>query len=254
MAEERRRQILSLLDRQGRVTVDDLIRQFGVSAVTGRADLDRLAELGALVRSHGGAVKREGPEMDFPLAYKKTVHQTEKDRIGRAAAEVVQPNQIVLLDSGTTTVAVARHIKLRHVRPLTVITNAIDIALELSSAPQVSVVVLGGILRPPSLSTVGPQSVQTLMHLNADQLFLGVDGLDPEIGLTTPDILEAQLGALMVRISKTINVVADSSKFGNRSLSVIAKMESVHRVVTDTGADPKIVAAIRSHGVEVITA
>jgi DeoR family transcriptional regulator of aga operon len=252
MAEERHRAILTLLDKHGRVTIDDLIREFDVSAVTGRTDLDWLARMGALVRCHGGAVKLEGLPADYPVAFKKTLHQVEKKSIGLAAAKFVKPNQVIILDSGTTTLEVARQIKIQHIRPLTVITNALNVAIELSNAPEVSLVVLGGILRQASLAMVGPQSGETLMHLNADQLFLGVDGLDLEIGLTTPGILEAQLAALMMRVSKTVTVVADSSKFGRRSLSVIAKLDSIHRLITDSAADPKITDEIRSRGIEVV--
>ncbi len=113
---------------------------------------------------------------------------------------------------------------------------------------------LGGILRPTSLSLVGPQAEQTLKDLNADRLFMGVDGLDPAVGLTTPDVLEAQLNGMMIRVSRDVVVVADSSKLNRRSLSLIAKVESVHRVVTDEHADAEAVQALRDRGVEVIIA
>ncbi len=253
LAEERRRHIVSIIDQKGRATVPELVHEFGVSAVTVRADLDTLAELGALVRSHGGAVKREGPEVDYPIAFKKTLHQSDKERIGRAAAQLVLPHQTLILDSGTTTAEVARHLKLSKIRPITVITNGLNVALELSNAPQISVLILGGMLRPASLSLVGPQAQQMLSQLNADQLFMGVDGLDQEIGLSTPDVLEAQLGALMIKVARSVTVVADSSKFGRRSLSVIGNLDSVDRLITDKDANPEMIAAIRSRGVEVLT-
>jgi DeoR family transcriptional regulator of aga operon len=252
MVEERHRKILNLLDKQGRVTIDDLVKAFDISAVTGRTDLDGLAKMGALVRCHGGAVKLDGLPAEYPVAYKKTLHQAEKKSIGLAGAKFVKPNQVVILDSGTTTLEVARQLKQQRIRPLTVITNALNVAVELSNAPEVSLVVLGGILRQASLAMVGPQSGEALMHLNADQFFLGVDGLDLEIGLTTPGILEAQLAALMMKVSKTVTVVTDASKFGRRSLSVISRLECVHRLITDSAADPKITDEIRSRGIEVV--
>ena len=242
-----------MLDRAGRVTVDELTEELQVSAVTARADLDALSELGALVRSHGGAVKLEGPEVDYPIAFKKMLRQSDKERIGKAAAQLIQPNQTVILDSGTTTAEVARHLKLSKVRPITVITNGLNIGVELSTAADTTVLLLGGMLRSASLSTVGPHAEQMLRQLNADHLFMGVDGLDPESGLSTPDVFEAQLDALMMKMAKSITVVADSSKFGRRSLSVIGRVEEIDRLITDNEANPAMIAAIRSRGVEVIT-
>jgi DeoR family transcriptional regulator of aga operon len=108
-------------------------------------------------------------------------------------------------------------------------------------------------MRHMSYSTVGPQAEQMLSGLNADHLFLGVDGLDPEIGLTTPDVLEAQLNALMIRMAREVTVVADSSKLSKRSLSVIAGVGDVQRVITDHKADPRMVTTLRDRGIEVIS-
>jgi DeoR family transcriptional regulator of aga operon len=149
---------------------------------------------------------------------------------------------------------VARRIRLLGIKPLTVITNALNVATELAALPECRIIMLGGILRATSLSLVGPQAEQTLRDLNADRLFLGVDGLDPVVGLTTPDVLEAQLNALMIRVSREVVVVADSSKFKERSLSLIARVESVHKVVTDDRADADTLTALRAAGVEVIIA
>jgi DeoR family transcriptional regulator of aga operon len=111
---------------------------------------------------------------------------------------------------------------------------------------------IGGILRQMSYSLVGPHAEHTLRGLNADRLFLGVDGLDPEIGLTTPDVLEAQLNTMMIRVAREVVVVADSSKFARRNLSVIAKIDAVHKIITDDGVDPAVVSALRARSVEVI--
>jgi DeoR family transcriptional regulator of aga operon len=252
LIEERRRRILDRLNQQQRVTVGELVDEFRISAVTIRGDLDALDQRGVLVRSHGGAVKRLDPQRDYPLKVKETLHHAAKVRIGQAAALLIQPNQKIILDSGTTTAEIARHIKDSKLRPLTVITNALNIAMELANLSQVSVVMLGGMLRQMSYSLVGPHAEQVLSDLNADHAFLGVDGLDPEAGLTTPDVLEAKLNALMIRISRQATVVADSSKFGQRSLSLIAKVESIGRVITDDKAAPDMVAALKARNVEVI--
>ncbi len=252
LVEERRRDIRDILEATERVTVEDLATRYSVSTVTVRGDLDALAGMGALVRSHGGAIKRNDPRLDYPLEFKQTVHQAEKARIGEAAARLIQPHQIVILDSGTTTAEIARCLKNSKVRPVTVITNALNIAMELTNTSDISLVMLGGIVRPMSYSLVGPQAEQTLRSLSADHLFLGVDGMDREIGITTPDILEAQLNALMIQVARQVTAVADASKLGKRSLSVIGKATSIHRLITDRNADEGMVGWLRSCGVEVL--
>jgi DeoR family transcriptional regulator of aga operon len=252
LAEERRRKILEILDRDKRVRVEDLVERFAVSAVTARSDLDTLAEAGMVVRSHGGAVKRVDSVQDYPIQFKETLHHAEKVRIGEAAAALIRPGDTVILDSGTTTMEVARCLKASAVRPVTVITNALNIAFELSNTPQVTVIMLGGILRPMSYSLVGPHAEQAMRELNADHLFMGVDGLDPESGPSTPDILEAQLNGIMIRVARQVTAVADAAKFQRRSLSVIARIEALHRIVTDRSADPETVASLRARGVEVV--
>ena len=135
---------------------------------------------------------------------------------------------------------------------LTVITNALNIALELSGLSNIRVMMLGGLLRETSYSLVGPDAEQALAKLSADKLFLGVDGLDPVVGVTTPDPLEASLNALMIRVSRETIAVFDASKLGQRSLSVITPVQQLHRVITDNSAEPKAVEALRAAGVEVM--
>ena len=252
LAEERRRKILTLLETDGRVTVNDLVRRFDVSTVTMRADLDTLAESGALVRSHGGAVRRLDPVQDYSVAFKETMHHAEKVRIGQAAAGLLKANQTIILDSGTTTLQVARHIKQQKLKGLTVVTNALNIAGELVDAPNVSLIMLGGLLRQVSNSFVGPQAERMLAALHADHLFLGVDGLDLEVGPTTPDILEAELNSLMIAVSTEVTIVADSSKIGRRSLSTIGSLSAIHRLITDNRIAPEAAQAIQASGLELI--
>ena len=251
LVEERRRRILELLAKQERATVEELADRFDVSTVTIRGDLDALADAGAIVRSHGGALKRLDYQ-DAPIAVKETLHHGEKVRIGHAAAGLIREGETIILDSGTTTAEIARQVKFLKLKSLTLVTNALNIAMELANLPHIRVIMIGGILRQMSYSTVGPQAEQILRALNADRLFLGVDGLDPEIGLTTPDVLEAQLNGLMIRVSREVTAVADSSKFHRRALSVIADLSDVHRIITDDGADPKLVTALRARNIEVM--
>ena len=250
LGEERRRKILQMVEKDGQVTITDLARRFRVSSVTVRADLDGLSENGTLLRSHGGAVKRNEAQ-DYPLRLKASLHRSEKIRIAQAAGQLVRANDTIILDSGTTTAEIATWLKERQVRPLTVITNALNISLELVDAPGISVIVLGGLLRPLSHSLVGPQAEAMLGDLHADKFFLGVDGFDLEAGPSTPDVLEAQLNSRMVLVAKETVVVADSSKLGRRSVSRIAPTERINGLITDRRAPADFVDALRKRGTQV---
>lgn len=252
LAEERRRRILESVQRDGRVTVEDLVQRFRVSSVTARADLNALSERGAIMRSHGGAVQMLEPAKDYPLRYKETIHRFEKARIGRRAAELVKAGQTVILDSGSTTAEIARALRGMKLRSLTVITHALNIAREMVEVPNLSLIMIGGILREVSNSFVGPHAERMLQDLHADHFFLAVDGLDPNNGLSTPDILEAQLNAMMIRVSDEVTVVADATKFGRRSLSVICDIGIVRRVITDDRVDLEAVKSLEGRGIEVI--
>jgi DeoR family transcriptional regulator, aga operon transcriptional repressor len=254
LAEQRRRKILELLEQKGQITVTDLVERFSISAVTARGDLDALASSGAAVRSHGGAVRQTEANRDYPLRLKAALHRAEKTKIGKAAADLVQPREVIILDSGTTTAEIARHLKSKNLQSLTVITNALNIVSELVDAPGISVIGLGGLLRPVSLSFVGPQAEAMLSELHADRLFLAVDGFDLEHGPSTPDVLEAQLNAMMMRVAKETNVVADYSKLGRRSVSRIGPVEKVHRLITDAHAPDDFTRELKNRGIEVIRA
>lgn len=249
--EERHQRIRELVTTYERVTVRELAKYFGVSGVTIREDLETLARAGDVVRSHGGAMRPTAGE-DVPLSVKRALHRGKKVRIARAASQLISNGETIILDSGTTTAEIASDIRRLPLRSLTVITNALNVANELSSLSHVHLIMIGGLLRHVSSSLVGPQAEQVLQSLHADRLFLGVDSLDPEIGLMTPDVLEARLNALMIEVSEQVIAVADSSKFNRRSLSVIAGVEKLHKLITDSSASPEVVAALRSRGVEVI--
>lgn len=252
LTEERRRVVVELLEKHGRVTVEELTHQLGVSAVTARSDLDALSTTGALIRSHGGAVRPLNHAQEYPLEVKATSYHAEKSRIGRAATHLIGEEQTVMLDSGTTCAEIAANLRRATPRSLTVITHGLNIAVELARAPSLSLIMIGGILRQMAGSFVGPQAEQMVRDLHADHFFLGVDGLDLEIGLSTPDILEAQLNVLMMRSAREVTVVADSSKFGRRSLSTIGQLQMVKRVITDDQAPPDYVEALRERGIEVM--
>ena len=247
--EERRRAILEILNRDRRVLVLDLARRFETSQVTIRKDLEELHAHGLIHRTHGGALPaREGALEDPTLREKEKLHRKEKLRIAQTAAGMVQEGQVVILDSGTTTTAIAH--SLRHFHNLTVVTNAVNIAAELSGTA-VEVILTGGTLRKNSFSLVGPIAEETLHRLNADVLFLGVDGFDVQYGLSTPNLLEAKVNRVMVEVAKRTVAVCDSSKFGRRSLSLIVPPSALHQVVTDRGVLKSDVRLLKKAGIEV---
>jgi DeoR family transcriptional regulator of aga operon len=247
--EERRREILDALQRDGRVLVKDLARRFRISQITIRKDLEFLDGQGVIQRTHGGALPvRDGALLDPTLREKEKLHRKQKMQIAVAAARLVEEGQSVLLDSGTTTMAIARALK--GMAQLTVITNAINIAAELAGT-NIEVILTGGMLRKNSFSLVGPLAERTLRQLSADVLFLGVDGFDTKAGLFTPNLLEAEVNRTMVEISRRTIAVCDSSKFGRRSLCSIMPVTMVHELITDKQIPKADLRALEEAGVEV---
>lgn len=247
--EERRRAILALLSRQGRVLVTELSRHFETSQVTIRKDLEVLHAHGMVHRTHGGALpSRDGVLEDPTLREKEKLHRQEKLRIADSAASMVKEGQVIILDSGTTTTAIAR--ALRSFRNLTIITNAVNIAAELAGTA-VEVILTGGTLRKNSFSLVGPIAEETLRRLSADLLFLGVDGFDVHYGLSTPNLLEAKVNRVMVEVAKRTVAVCDSSKFGRRSLSLIVPTSALQEVITDRGAPKSDLRVLKQARIEV---
>jgi DeoR family transcriptional regulator of aga operon len=247
---ERRNRIVELLQAHGRVTVEELALRFVTSAVTVRTDLAALEAAGALQRTHGGALLRRDDD-DLSLNVKRTLHHAEKVRIAQLAVTLIEDGETIILDSGTTTAAIARQIRKLEGRAINVITNALNIAVLLADVPFVRLIMPGGMLRPESNSLSGHMAEAALASLQADRLFLGADGLDPERGVMTPHLPEAQLNAKMIEISRQVIVVADSSKLMRRNVSLIARVEQLHMLITDSGAHPEVVAELERRGVDV---
>jgi DeoR family transcriptional regulator of aga operon len=249
--EERRREILGALHRDGRVLVKDLARRFRISQITIRKDLEFLDGQGVIHRTHGGALPvQAGALLDPTLREKEKLHRKQKTQIALAAARLVEEGQSVLLDSGTTTTAIARALKNKNMARLTVITNAINIAAELAGT-HIEVILTGGVLRKNSFSLVGPLAERTLRQLSADILFLGVDGFDTGSGLFTPNLLESEVNRGMVEVARRTIAVCDSSKFGRRSLCNIMPVNAVDEVITDKGIPKPDLHALKEAGVKV---
>jgi DeoR/GlpR family transcriptional regulator of sugar metabolism len=252
---QRRELIAQQLRREQVVHVAELSRCFGVSEVSIRRDLEQMARRGWLERVHGGAVAvRVGSAGE--LAPAPISHPDEKRRIGRAAAAHVHPGDRVLFDSGTTVLEVARALGNDQMGAgnLTAITCSLPIVQELGHHHGIHLLLLGGIYLPEYRVVVGPQTIENLRGLHADKLFLGTDGLTLDHGVTTANILEAEVDRAMVGAAAQIIVVADSSKIGCVGLTSITSLSKIDVLVTDQDAPDDFLANLRHLGVEVIQA
>jgi DeoR family transcriptional regulator, aga operon transcriptional repressor len=252
--------LVELLAERGRVTVEEAADTLGVSQATIRRDFDQLSQQQMITRTRGGAVA-SGVSYDLPLRYKTARHSAEKQRIGAAAAALVEPGTVVALNGGTTTTEVARALA---VRPelnrteagaqLTVVTNALNIANELLMRSQMKVVVAGGVVRPQSFELVGPLGDALLAAINLDLALLGVDAIDSSLGAAAHHEGEAAMNSLMAERADRVVIIADASKLGARAFARVCPIERVKTLVTDSGADPEKLAAFERAGVRVITA
>lgn len=238
----------TLVDR-GNVQVAELVQRFGVSAVTIRADLSHIEAQGLATRNHGGASLLRTPPQEQNMHEKDVLNLPLKDAIGAQAARLVKPGDNIIIDSGSTTVTLARH--LRAHRDITVMTNGLNIAWELANAPGVEVLLTGGLLRKQSLSLQGSQAEASLNNYSFDTLFLGVDGLDLQFGLTTHHEAEARLNHRMVERARRIVVLTDASKFGRVSLHRIARLEEIHTIITDAGLSSEYREGLQRLDIEV---
>lgn len=246
---ERHKYILEHLKDQGYVTVSNLSDELDVSEVTIRRDLRLLEDRNLLYRTHGGANPTNHLVYDKPVQEKAKQHAEEKQRIGHAAAGLVAENDFLIFASGTTVHAVARH--LRNKRNLTVVTSAMNVAMELLSLPEVEIIMLGGAVRHTSASVIGPAAEAMMVEHACRKLFLGVDGLDVEHGLTTTNPYEAHLNQIMISAAQQAIVVTDSSKFGLRGFSRICGIEKIDQLITDSGAPEAMLRQIEDAGVSV---
>ncbi|MFB0515547.1 MAG: transcriptional repressor AgaR [Candidatus Neomarinimicrobiota bacterium] len=247
---DRRDAIVRLINQNGKIRVEELSARFGVSRVTIRNDLNYLESKGLIHRVYGGALVWDFVAYDSALSEKARLHVEEKRRTGAKAAEMIFEGDSIIINSGTTTGEIARYIKNR--KDLTVMTNAVNIATELASSPHIAVVLTGGMLRDNSYSLVGPEAEATLREFYFDKLFLGVDGFDLDVGLTTPNQLEARLNTVMIEVARETILVTDSSKFGRKSLCRIGGLEKIDKLITDEGISQEYLDGLAELGIEVI--
>ncbi len=252
MAAERRTQILQIIRKAGRVKVNELAAQFDTSAVTIRSDLNELAQRGLVQRSHGGAMLPDAILRESPLEERLKAHAEEKRRIGAVAAAMIHDNETIILDSGTTTLEIARQIKSK--KGLHIITNGINIAAELLDARDSEVFIVGGTVRGESASINGRFAEEMFDQFSADKLFLSGAGCDLEFGVSGANLEETMVNRAMLRIAREIILVADASKFSRRSMSRIAPFSEIDTVISDKSLSEDIQTKLRSLGCSLILA
>lgn len=250
---ERRKNILHMLAENGQVFVHELSQKFDVSEVTIRNDLDLFESKDLLIRARGGAIKYENNVgIDYGIAEKDKINYNEKQKIGKRAAALIEESETIILDSGTTTMEVAKN--MGDIKTLSVITNAFNIVSQLISNQNINIIVPGGSLRKNSHSLVGPLAEKNLMNFYVDKAFIGVDAFDTRVGIYTPNIEEASLNQIMINIAKEVILVVDSSKFNRRSLAFICPINQIDTVVTDDKISKEDLKQLKDSGVKVLIA
>lgn len=247
---ERRNRTLKMLKDNGQVSVVELSHLLDVSEVTIRKDLQYLERRNLLIRTHGGAMLNDYLVQDQHFDEKGKRYAAEKQRIGEAAAGLVEDGDTILMDAGTTIIQIARHLNGK--RKLTILTSAINVAMELLRLPDIQLVMLGGLIRSTSAAVVGPYAETMVRDHYCSKFFLAVDGLDPDFGLTTTNALEAHLNKMMIDSAQKTILVMDSSKFGRRGLSRICGLERIHLIITDSGISDTMKRVIEDRGVELL--
>lgn len=247
---KRHKYILGELEKDGYVRVQELSDRLGVSEVTIRKDLKDLESRRLLHRSHGSASMVTPLIGDRHIDEKEKVQVEEKRRIAQAANELLEKDDRIIIASGTTVLAFAR--KISDQFPLTVITPSVKVTLTLCYRDNVEVIQLGGIMRKSSASAIGPYAENLLEEMMCNKLFIGVDGIDMEYGLTTSNMGEAHLNQHMLKAAQKVIVLADSSKFGKRGFGKICNINQIDQIITDTNAPASAVQIMRDKGIDVV--
>lgn len=248
--EDRQSIILDRLLKKGEVFVSDLSDLLQVSVVTVRKDLAELEKQGRLYRNHGRAILINPFTGNRSVKEKEKLCPKEKSNIGLAASQLVIPNDSIIIASGTTVTAFAH--SLQHKPNFIAVTASMKVAEALAKNPSIDIMLLGGRLRHSSLSVIGPDAEQMLVGCTFSKLFLGVDGIDLDYGITTTDLREAHLNRVMMCAAQKIIVLSDSSKFGRRGFAKICGMDEVDMVITDSGIRPADRQALEDMGIEVV--
>jgi DeoR/GlpR family transcriptional regulator of sugar metabolism len=248
----RQQKIVEAVRNNRQATVAELSERFNVSEVTIRRDLDELAEQGMLRRAHGGALAPSRSVPEPPVLQRMGQTEQCKECIGQAASALVSDGESVFIGSGSTTAYVARYLSDR--KDLTVITNAITIATELAAAESITVVVTGGMLRPTELSLIGHITEQSLREVRVDKIIMGIPAISLEQGLTNDYLPEVMTDRTIIEMAPELILVADHTKFGKVGSAFVAPLTRITSLVTDSEADPEMLASFEKLGIRIIVA
>jgi DeoR/GlpR family transcriptional regulator of sugar metabolism len=252
LAQERRMRILELLQEEGSARVSYLSAAFGVSEPTVRQDLERLEQEGQIVREHGGAYLRSVSSQVRSLSLQHIENMEKKAAIARRAAEFINDGDRLILDSGSTVTEISKLLK-GH-KDLTLVTNALNIALIVGAEYGFELIVTGGEFKAPTLSLTGPKAQASLENVFVDKLFLATGGISANLELTYPGLADLPVKRAMIEAASTVYLVADSTKVGKRSFASLGSMQDVDVFITDDGIDAETVKAISDLGVSVVIA
>ena len=247
---ERQQKIIELLASKGRLSVLELRTTLGASEATIRRDLDRLHDSGKLQRVHGGAILPERAAPEPPVMLRKSAQAEEKRRIAQAAAALVQDGETIFIGSGTTALEVARCLMGR--KNLTVITNALTVINTLCQVSDMSVISVGGLFRSSELSFVGYLAEQSLKDLRPQKVIMGIRAISLKDGLTNDYLPEVSTDRVIIHSAPEVILAADHTKFGKVSTAFVASLNTLHKIVTDTGTPPEIVQELQGMGIEMI--
>lgn len=249
---ERHNAILELLKQRGSVPVSDLAEILKVSSVTIRKDLTLLEEKKLLFRTHGSAILINPYINDRHVSEKEKLNPEEKQAIGKKAASLISPDDTIIIASGTTMFFLAHEIVPQE--HLTVITSSITVTSMLARYKNIDIIQLGGLVRNSSVSVVSEYAEKMLEDFSCSKLFIGVDGIDLDYGLTTTNLLEASLNKSMIRAAQKTIVLTDSSKFGRRGFGRICGLEAIDQIITDNKVPVQTVKKLEDMGIEVTIA
>lgn len=252
MVNERQQQILDLFDTEEFIRVNEISDALKVSAVTIRKDLSFLESKSLLYRTHGGARNQSSFAFEKNISEKEEVQVEQKIAIAKKAATLIQDHDFVILASGTTLHHLARN--LLDFSKLTVLTSSLKVGLELCDNEKIDIIQLGGDVRKSSGSVVGPFSETILKQFSCNKLFLGVDGIDFDFGLSTSNAMEAHLNLLMINSADKVYILADSTKINKRGFGKICEIHKIDALITDSGISAKDFATLSDMGIEVIIA
>ena len=246
---DRHSKILTLLEKEKSISVNDLSNFLETSKVTIRKDLKLLESKRLLFRNHGGASLENPYVNDRSVNEKEFINAKEKEAIGKEAAKLIGHDQYITIASGTSVLALAKYIN--PLKKLTVVTSALNVAMELIKNPSIEVLMLGGYIRPSSSSVIGHHSEMILSETSCSKLFLSVDAIDLDFGLYTSNTLEAHLNQKMIEASKEVIILADSTKFGKKSFGKICGVDQIDHIITDNKIDKNIVKKIKDLGIKI---